>query len=142
MRKTQGLMSGKKWRNRLSLIILSSVMLSCASMPDFTKEQLDDPDKLLEIGRMYYSSENYHIAIQIFQIILTRHSKRTYNCAWAQYEIGMCYYLDGEFEKAKAAFHKVRLNYPLPRQPRILARKLIRKIDRKDTHKKSSYVDR
>ena len=141
MRKTQGLWSIGKWRNRVLLVIMSSVMLSCASMPNFTKEQLGDPDKLLEIGRKYYSSEDYQVAIQIFQIILTQHPKRTYNCAWAQYEIGMCYYLDGDYEKAKAAFHKVRLNYPLPRQPRILARKLIRKIDRKDSYKRSSYVD-
>ena len=139
---TLKLLSIKSMSLTLGLAFLTLFALSqCSGIPNLSKEELADPDALLDKGRELFLEEEYKAAIYVFNILLKKHPKRTYHCAWAQYEIGMCYYLLKDFVKAKEAFMKVRQKYPLPRQPRILAQYLIKKIDKKDTHKRSSYID-
>lgn len=128
---------------KILLIFLFTVYLSfsCAMELNVTEAELNDPDLLLDKGRYYYSLEEYDLAIQVFEMVLERYPNRAYNASWAQYEIGMCHYLEKDYDEAREAFVKVWRKYPIPKQPRRLAIYLIRKIDRGDEYKRSSYRD-
>jgi len=123
----------------LSIIILN--IESCGATLQLTEEEKNNPDKLLDKGREYYAQDEFDIAIEVFQMVLNRFPTYTYSAAWSQYEIGMSYYLKGKYKKAKEAFITVLQKYPIPHQPRVLALKLIRKIDSGNAYKRSTYRD-
>ncbi len=125
--------------NKLFILVLTFI-ISCGGV-ELSKEELNSPDRLLDKGRQYFFDEEYNNAIHVFKIILKKFPDRTYSVAWAQYEIGMAHYLNGDIDEARKAFEIVLKKYKKPSQPRILSLRLIRKIDQGDEHKRTSYFD-
>ncbi len=134
----------KHWNVLLYLMLILAGMtmtVSCGEDLHVTEEQLKNPDRFLDRGREYYTLEEYDLAIIVFKMVIKRFPKRSYSAAWAQYEIGMSYYILKRYDKAVVAFKKVLNNYVLPKQPRILAIRLIRKINNKHAHRRSTYTE-
>ncbi len=125
----------------LIMVGMTVMTASCSEKLHVTEDQLKNPDRLLDRGREYYTEEEYDLAIIVFQMVITRFPKRSYSAAWAQYEIGMSHYICKRYDKAVVAFKKVLSNYVLPKQPRILAIRLIRKINNKHAHRRSTYTE-
>ncbi len=123
------------------MLFMAISMSSCGEELKVSEEQLKNPDRLLDRGREYYILEEYDLAIEVFEMVIKRFPKRSYSAAWAQYEIGMSHYICKRYEKAVAAFKKVLNNYVLPKQPRILAIRLIRKINNKHAYRRSTYIE-
>ena len=127
----------------LLLILLQSLLSNCSSSQNIqlSPEELNNSDFLLEKGREAYLNEDYDMAIQLFQLVIDRFPDRNYNASWALYETGMSYYIQGDYSLARQFFLKILQTYLIPKQPRILSLRLIRKIDQNIPHHRSTYID-
>ncbi len=131
----------------LLILFIGLILVSCSTEIILTEEELNNPDKLLTKARDYCSEEDYNAGIKVYKIILKKYQEQkkgysaawTHPAAWAQYELGVTYYIKRDYEEAYKAFKKVVDNFPVPPEPRHLALKLMRKIDNDDAHKRSSY---
>ncbi len=134
-------MNRKSVLNYCIIILFLSILIQCSNTPNLTKQELADPNKIMVKAREAYADKRYTLAINTFSIILKKYPNDTYNASWAQYEIGMCYYMKEDYKKARDSFVIVLQKYPIPRQPRILSLHLIRKIDSNDGVKRTTYKD-
>jgi TolA-binding protein len=101
---------------------------------------LDTAKGLFDKGVDLYVRGEYKEAIKVFQEVLAKFPNAEKERAWAQYEIGFCYFHRNDFSKAEESFKKVLDEFSL-RAPRILAARMLIKIKNGDTLKRSSYVN-
>jgi len=82
-----------------------------------------------------FNRRRYKRAIDFYDLILVSKTSSKKEKAWALYEKGFCYYYDKDFYTAKTIFQKLLTTYTDKEftAQRLLAAKLIKKIDAKDT---------
>lgn len=118
--------------------LLSFIDLGCTieKPPVRPKKNLpkDQPVYYNFIAQKYYVWKEYEKAIFQYQKILKKFSNQPvkYNkeLAWAEYEIGFCYYRLGNNGKATEHFERV-INYYNQVSARILAQKVLTKVQNK-----------
>ena len=101
---------------------------------------LDTAKGMFDKGIDQYVYGEYRQAIKTFEEILEKFPDAEKERAWAQYEIGFCYFHLLDYDKAVEAFRKVLDEYTL-RAPRVLAGRMIEKIRRGFTNKRSTYIE-
>lgn len=110
--------------------------------PDLTFDETPTQLYLSERAQDYFNNKEYMYAVAYYDAIINYIDKFEYDTslseedvraekentlAWANYEIGFCYYRVNNYEKANEYFDIVLSTYPVP-APRILAEKLKLKI--------------
>ncbi len=101
---------------------------------------LHTPKGMYDKGIDHYVKGDYQDAIKTFKDLKAKFPNAEKYRAWADYEIGFCYFHLGELDKSLKAF-RVVLDEHSVRAPRILAARMIIKIKKGDVQKRSSYVD-
>lgn len=120
------------------ILLLSFINLGCTieKPPIRPKKNLskDQPVYYNFIAHKYYILKEYEKAIFQYQKILKKFANQPveYNkeLAWAEYEIGFCYYQLGDNKKAIEYFERV-INYYDQASARILAQKMLTKVQNK-----------
>ena len=102
-------------------------------------ELIDKPEKVIsEAALEFYNAGRYRKAIDTYRLILDNPDAEPKYRLWAQYEIAFSFYRMDDFEKAEKEFQKVLEMFPdtniQERAPRILAEKMINKIQTGDVH--------
>lgn len=101
---------------------------------------LHTPKGMYDKGIDLYVRGDYKDAIETFRKLKKKFPNAEKERAWADYEIGFCYFHLGEYDNALKAFRTVLDEHSI-RAPRILAARMIIKIEKGDVQKRSSYVD-
>lgn len=123
----------------LLIFTIFTFATGCAENYKFYRN-LNTPKGMYDKGIDLYVRSNYKEAIDTFLELMNKFPNAEKERAWAQYEIGFCYFHMGDHDKATASFRKVLDEHSL-RAPRILAARMIIKIQKNDLNKRSSYVE-
>ncbi len=121
------------------LILVFAISTGCVKNYKIYRN-LNTPKGMYDKGIDLYVKGQYKKAIKTFQEIKKTFPSADKYKAWCDYEIGFCYFHLGDKEKALKAFRVVLDEHSI-RAPRILAARMIIKIKKGDSHKRSSYVD-
>lgn len=88
-----------------------------------------------KIAQKEYESENYSNAILAYKAIIDNYPSNMKSVAWANYEIGYCYYMGKNYVKAEAYFRKVINEYNEP-SAKKLSKEMLDKISEEKKKKK------
>ena len=88
-----------------------------------------------KIAQKEYENENYDNAILAYQAIIDNYPSNTKAITWANYEIGYCYYMKKNYEKAESYFRKVINDFNDPAAKK-LSNEMLEKISEKKKDKK------
>lgn len=91
-------------------LFFSTFVLSSCSTKMPALERDGEPLKLVEyekIAQKEFENDRYKNAILVYEAIITHYPDNYQALAWAHYEIGFCYFMLGDFEKAGSYFRKV-----------------------------------
>ncbi|MBL8992619.1 MAG: tetratricopeptide repeat protein [Spirochaetia bacterium] len=100
----------------------------------------DSPRYLAELAQEHYEYKEYDQALFLYLKLVERFSSQKERfekeLAWAHYEIGFIYLLQGRTTKAKESFNRV-LNDFSTLAPRTLAEERLAELNKKKNEKKS-----
>lgn len=120
-------------KRKINLIfILILLIFNCSSKKAYLtkpREELSARD-ILEYGRALYNQEKYKEAINEFRYVISKFPESKKECAWAQYELAYTYYTMKKYKEALYEFKKVEMLYPEETGAVILAKKIIKKIEK------------
>lgn len=132
-------MKTKKTLNFLTFILFTFILFGCIKDLKVYRN-LHTAKGMFDKGVDLYVRGNYEKAIKTFRELIKKFPNSEKERAWAQYEIGYCYFHLGKKEKAIKAFRVVLDEYSI-RGPRILAARMIIKFKKGQQYKRSSYED-
>ena len=104
--------------------------LSCASRMPALYDDNGDPLTIIEyekIAQKEYENEHYGNAIIAYEAILKNYPDNPKASAWANYEIGYCYFDQKEYDTAEIYFRKVSNEFQDPAAKK-LAQDMLQKI--------------
>ena len=114
------------------LFVIIMVMASCASKPPVLTKN-GRPLTIIEyekIAQKEYEEGRYDNAIMAYKAIIKNYPDHLSEVAWANYEIGYCYYMKKDYEKAEEYFRKVVNEYNEPAAKK-LSQEMLEKIGEK-----------
>lgn len=122
--------------------ILAAALLgiSCASEPDEIPTDLQSIEYFQKAQEAASEDNNYSLAIRYYNTFIERHPEDIQRIVEAKYEIAFLHYKQGKHEQAKKQFNELLQNYEgdsanvLPAWPRVLARKVLEKIEEGDQY--------
>ncbi len=122
------------------IILLIFVFLGCMSVKVKPLSDLKKPKDIYEEGLKLVANRSYDDAIVYFENIIANYNtpKNEKFVSLSIYEIGFCYYKDGDEKLALTYFNRV-LAESKTRRARVLASLLKNKIERGDGYKNASY---
>jgi len=122
----------------VAIILIGVFMLfSCVTKPPILYNN-GKPLSIVEyqkIAQKEYENENYDNAILAYQAIIDNYPSNTKAITWANYEIGYCYYMKKNYEKAESYFRKVINDFNDPAAKK-LSNEMLEKISEKKKDKK------
>ena len=114
------------------LFVISVIAVSCASKPPVLTKN-GKPLTIIEyekIAQKEYEEGRYDNAIMAYKAIIKNYPENLSEVAWANYEIGYCYYMKKDYEKAEEYFRKVVNEYSEPAAKK-LSQEMLEKIGEK-----------
>ncbi len=122
-----------------TILVSLCIISNTACVKNFkVYRNLNTAKGMLDKGVDLYVRGEYKDAIKVFREILVKFPNKEKEKAWAQYEIGFCFFHLSKLDKAVIAFRKVLDEYSV-RGPRILAARMIIKIKKGISHIRSAY---
>lgn len=128
----------------VSLVLL--LLVSCSSVKERPTAlagkavDLDSPRYLSEIAQEHYEYKEYDQALFLYLKLVERFSSQKdrfeKELAWAHYEIGFIYLLQGRTNKARESFNRVLSDFSTL-APRTLAEERLAELSKKKNDKKS-----
>lgn len=125
--------------NRFFLLILIAVAgASCQTGPTVIPEDLT-PEELFQQAQEASSLRRYDEALEYYQAFFERFPEDLQNGIEAEYETAFLYYKKGRLEESETRFNALLKKYEgpesqlLPKWPRVLAEKVLQKIDEEKT---------
>ena len=106
-----------------------------------------DPLTIIEyekIAQKEYDNERYDNAIMAYEAILENYQDNLRASAWANYEIGYCYFVQKEYDTAEIYFRKVLNEFQDPAAKKLaqdMLDKIVEEKDKKNKKKKTKQKD-
>ncbi len=116
----------------LSFLFLVLSIISCASKTPVLYRD-GRPLSIIEyerIAQREYEEGRYDNAILAYKEIIKNYPENKTEVAWANYEIGYCYYMKKDYDKAELYFRKVINEFSEPAAKK-LAQEMLEKISEK-----------
>jgi len=120
------------------LTILMLIVVSCATKPPVLYKN-GKPLSIVEyqkIAQNEYEEGNYDNAILAYKAIIDNYTENTKAVIWANYEIGYCYYMKKDYDKAEAYFRKVINEFNEPAAKKLSTEMLDKISEQKKKKKK------
>jgi len=127
--------------NKLSCTILTLAaalcFLACATGTLNIPYELD-PSELIQRAQEASDRNRYNYALQYYQALLERYSTNIDLVCTAEYEIAFIHYKKKKYELARTEFNNLLMRYDmpngdlLPQQFKLLANKVLERIDEKE----------
>ena len=121
-----------RWGVVFVLFVVTTIAASCASKPPVLTQN-GKPLTIIEyekIAQKEYEEGRYDNAIMAYKAIIKNYPTHMSEVAWAYYEIGYCYYMKKDYEKAEEYFRKVVNEYNEPAAKK-LSQEMLEKISEK-----------
>ena len=112
-------------------------MSSCATKPPILYKN-GKPLSIVDyqkIAQKEYEEGSYNNAILAYQAIIDNYPSNIKAVTWANYEIGYCYYMEKNYDKAEAYFRKVINEFTDPAAKK-LSGEMLNKISEQKKKKK------
>ena len=120
------------------ILTISYIFLSCASkMPALYKD--GKPLTIIEydkIAQKEFDNNRFDNAITAYEAIITNYPDKLRASTWAHYEIGFCYYVKEEYDKAEIYFRKVTNEFQEPAAKKLARDMLAKIVEAKNKKKK------
>ncbi|MBN2325413.1 MAG: tetratricopeptide repeat protein [Spirochaetes bacterium] len=121
----------------LILPALVILVFSCATPKPVLYDKEGQPLSITEyekIALSEYENDRFENAIEVYKAIVSHYPDSTRALAWANYEIGYCYWRLKDYENAGVYFRKVMNEFQEP-AVKILAGQMLEKIEEEQEKK-------
>lgn len=120
------------WRPAFFLLfaVLLAGVLSCATAPPALYDAGGEPLSITDyekLAQKEYENGRYENAVLVYQAIIDHYPRNQDAVAWAHYEIGYCYYMREEYDRAEQYFRTVLNRFQEP-AARTLATQMLERI--------------
>lgn len=95
----------KKIINTIVITLLSSIFISCASVPEIPADA--GSTQLIQLGQDALSNSNYKAAETYYKAVIQRYGMDTSIYIEASYELGHMYIKQKKYEKAYSKFKEI-----------------------------------
>ena len=129
------------------ILVLGCFMVSCITRMPALYSESGDPLTIIEyekIAQKEYDNERYDNAIMAYEAILENYQDNLRASAWANYEIGYCYFVQKEYDTAEIYFRKVLNEFQDPAAKKLaqdMLDKIVEEKDKKNKKKKTKQKD-
>jgi tetratricopeptide (TPR) repeat protein len=112
-----------------------TALASCASEPKEIPSDLEPIEYFQKAQQAASDDNNYDLALRYYRTFIERHPEDFQRIIEARYEIAFIHYKQGKLDQAEREFNQLLENYEgeranvLPAWPRILAQKVLEKIE-------------
>lgn len=120
------------------VLLILMLTFSCASQPKEIPNDLEPIEYFQKAQHFATDKNNYRMAIHYYETFIERHPDDFQRIVEAKYEIAFLHYKQGKSQLAKSEFQELLKTYEgenanvLPAWPRILAQKVLKKIEDKE----------
>jgi len=114
----------------ISLIILFLYTISACATKAPVLYRDGEPLSIVEyekIAQKEFEYDHYDNAIRAYKAVIKNYPENSEVIAWANYEIGFCYYVQKKYKEAEICFRKVINEYQDPTAKK-LAEEMVEKI--------------
>lgn len=121
------------------LVVALALLGSCVSQPKDIPEDLEPIEYFQRAQNIVSENENYKLAVKYYQTFIERYPDDIQRIVEAKYEIAFLSYKQGNYDQARQQFEELLSYYEdegsqvLPRWPKVLAQKVLEKINSDDT---------
>lgn len=120
------------------IVTISYTFLSCATkMPALYKDgkplTITEYDK---IAQKEFDNDRFENAIAAYEALIINYPDKLRASVWAHYEIGFCYYVQEEYDKAEIYFRKVTNEFQEPAADKLARDMLAKIVEAKNKKKK------
>jgi outer membrane protein assembly factor BamD (BamD/ComL family) len=129
------------WTYKILILLAALFIFSCASSGINIPDDLT-PAELIQRAQEASDKNRYNTALQYYQALYDRNATNIDLICAAEYEIAFIHYKQKKYDDARAEFNALleRYNTPneanLPQQFKLLANKVLERIDEKEKPRK------